>query len=146
MDPNLEHSTQLSTTSSSGSTEKRERTLLVTKLLASYPSRPGVSPEMVLATFLEKTAAVPLPWLREGLRGFDVETDRVFLPSISEILTATARKIRKERLKTEGRDTHTGVAQTPIDVAATLNWAVKHVPLGYAQLRVVCEKRRQIAD
>ncbi len=101
---------------------------------------------MVLATFLEKTSKVPLPWLREGLRGFDVETDRVFLPSISEILTATARKIRRERLKAEGRDTHTAVAQTPIDVAATLNWAVKHVPLGYAQLAVVCGKRRQIEE
>lgn len=101
---------------------------------------------MVLATFLEKTSKVPLPWLREGLRGFDVETDRVFLPSISEILTATARKIRKERLKAEGRDTHTAVAQTPIDVAATLNWAVKHVPLGYAQLAVVCAERKRLAE
>ena len=85
---------------------------------------------------------MPVPWLREGVRSFRVETDRVFLPSISEVLTATARRIRKERLRAEGRDGHSSIAQTPIDVAATLNWAVKNVPLGYAQLAVVCGKKK----
>ena len=133
-------STQHAGTSSTESTEKRERTLLLTKLMALYPSRPGVSPEMVLTAYLDETSEVPLPWLREGLRGFRTEPGRVFLPSISEVLTACAKRIRSERLKARGQTEHNTIEQKPLDVAGILNWAVRHVPLGMAQLAEVCGK------
>lgn len=109
--------------------------------MACFPLRPGVAPETVLAAYLDGTADIPLPWMRE-IMGIYRNSGLEWLPSLPKLREAIAKHVRDVRHKARGGAEYSGVEQKSIDTERVLRWAADAVPLGYAQLNAVCGRDR----
>jgi len=110
----------------------KERSEIIGRLMLLYPPRQDA--EASLRAYIEETSDIPVPWLREGLRGFRDEGGRVFLPAISEIRAAVAEGYLKVKREILGIPEHSTVAQKPINVGSVIRRLAIVAPNGYAQL------------
>lgn len=141
LDQSRSHAPESSLRSSSASASSRERLDLVSKLFAAYPTAQRDT-TAAIAVYLEETADIPIPWLREGLARLRNEPGRVFLPSVSELRTASARAVVSARRAARGEPEHAAVPQLDVDVAGVIEWSAQHAPMGLAQLTALESGKR----
>jgi len=108
---------------------------LISRLCASFPTAGDA--EATMRAYLEDTRDIPLPWLREGARAFRDQTGRAWLPSLAELRESCARAVVRARRQASGQPKGAVAPQYELDVAATLDWARRHAPLGFAQVAAI---------
>lgn len=123
------------------SSELRERTQIISKLMACFPVRPGVDPGTVLAAYLDETADIPLSWMRE-VAAIYRNSGLEWLPSSPRLREGIAKHLSDLRCEARGQNQYSPVEQGPIKTDWVLAWAAREVPLGRAQLAAVCGKDR----
>lgn len=129
--------------SSVSARELKERSELIGRLMLLYPPRQDA--EASLKAYIEETADIPLPWLREGLRGFRDQADRVFLPAISEVRAAVAKEYLTAKRKILELPEHDAVAQKAINVGSVISRMAVVAPNGYAQLEAFLKQFKDVA-
>jgi len=100
-----------------------------------------VEPGTVLAAYLDETADIPLPWMREVIPIYRTSALE-WLPSLPKLREEIAKRVRHVRREMLGQSQHDAVEQKAIDTEGILRWASEKAPLGYAQLEAVLKPNR----